>query len=477
MKLPMTFEHFVRLSAIFSCISCGTKQAVALFSLIFVAWGAFAAEQQTNPRVGEVSLVLGKAYIQSPQQDWRRIEVGSTVRVSDQIVTGNNGHVHIRFVDQALVSVRPTSELQVVRYDYDAMRPDQSTVKFNLVEGSARSISGDAARSARQRFRLNTPIAAIGVRGTDFVVSATTESVRALVNEGTIVMAPYSEQCNVDAFGPCADNAIELSGDSLQILELNAGSTSQAPSTLERNPGLLRRGAQLAEATDSENGAESDGEDRADNSEVYQEGVTSVQVRADAERVAVAGSPKEPEPISDYTPASPVLEASLNAGQLVWGRWSWAEDLGDLERITVSSAVASEGRDITIANDSYGLFRDSSTDRVQPGLGVVGFNLNSAQAFYSSESGIVAMQVKGGTLNIDFDRSRFATSLSLEHEATGLIGLSAMGRIYSGGYFYDRSATQNVVGAVSIDGKEAGYFFDKQLESGGIQGLTLWGSQ
>jgi hypothetical protein len=34
-----------------------------------------------------------------------------------------------------------------------------------------------------------------------------------------------------------------------------------------------------------------------------------------------------------------------------------------------------------------------------------------------------------------------------------------------------------MAGAVSLDGKEAGYFFEKQLQSGAIHGLTLWGGR
>jgi hypothetical protein len=108
---------------------------------------------------------------------------------------------------------------------------------------------------------------------------------------------------------------------------------------------------------------------------------------------------------------------------------------------------------------------------------VVGFALSSAQAFYNSDSGVVAMQVNGGTLDIDFNENTFATELNLNHLSTGTIDFTAMGNIYSGGFFYDRSASQNVFGAVSIDGQEAGYYFDRQLKNGGIQGLTLWDAQ
>jgi hypothetical protein len=99
---------------------------------------------------------------------------------------------------------------RIERYEFNRKNPQKSAVKFNLSEGVARSISGEAAKSARQRFRLNTPVAAIGVRGTDFVVSASSVSTRALVNEGSIVMAPFSSLCTSEALGPCSQNAVEL---------------------------------------------------------------------------------------------------------------------------------------------------------------------------------------------------------------------------------------------------------------------------
>ena len=180
------------------------------------------AIQASARSVGEVSLVLGRAYL---ERDEARvlIEAGAKVHVGDRVFTEAGGHVHVRFVDDALVSVRPSSTLDVVRYDYDASKPENSAVKFELSEGVARAISGEAAKSARERFRMNTPIAAIGVRGTDFVVSANSRSTRALVNEGAIVMAPYSSECSSEALGPCAVDAVELSQNSLQVLELGSG--------------------------------------------------------------------------------------------------------------------------------------------------------------------------------------------------------------------------------------------------------------
>ncbi len=450
-----------------------------------------AQNQLDSSLVGQVSLVLGKAYLESAGGRKKPIIPGTQVRATDRIHTESNGHVHIRFIDQALVSVRPDSRLEIVLYDYNAEQPQLSTIKLSLEEGVTRSISGKGARAARERFRMNTPIAAIGVRGTDFVVSASDAGVRALVNEGAIVLAPYSADCKMDAFGPCAFNAIELSDSSLQIIELDGSSTSPRlmPAPHEREPGMMRDEVERALA-----GGERKANSEEDNGTgIYQESITLKRVSAEMANVSPpASNPVKPTPpavvipdpalpspepqpplVSDFTPPAPVMTAALTERQLVWGRW--ADGQVDQERITLTYLEARQGRDITVGNDDYMLFRtENGSKQIQAGLGTVGFNLDSAQAFYHSDSGVVSMAVNRGSLSIDFDKSSFATSLDMSHSATGAINFSASGRLFSGGYFHTRSDTERMAGAVSLDGSEAGYFFEKQLQNGNIQGVTLW---
>jgi predicted house-cleaning NTP pyrophosphatase (Maf/HAM1 superfamily) len=109
---------------------------------------------------------------------------------------------------------------------------------------------------------------------------------------------------------------------------------------------------------------------------------------------------------------------------------------------------------------------------------VLSFALDSAQAFYHSGSGVVAMQVNSGALNINFNERSFATQLGLSHIATGDIAFSAAGRISEAGYFFENTDLQTMAGAISVTGSEAGYFFEKQLGAGNsVQGLTLWDAQ
>jgi len=334
----MINQHLIKLAK--NARFIGVKAVLASAGLILAllatpTFGLETPEQQqvvteSAALVGTVSLVLGRATIESGSGNLSRaVERGSQVRVHDQIVTSTNGHVHIRFVDDALLSVRPDSRLEITRYDYDPARPALSTVKFDLIEGITRAISGEAAKSARQRFRLNTPIAAIGVRGTDFTVSAKAGSTRALVNEGSIVLAPFSADCRADDFGPCGANSIELSSETMEVIELDSSTPLPrlVPATDEQNLAAMRTGVQQAilssQAAEEASSTEANGV-RADELSAVLVADNAAKDLADAASLADAAIllPSQPE----FTPEQVIEITDVADRQLIWGalcqRWA-----------------------------------------------------------------------------------------------------------------------------------------------------------
>jgi len=85
--------------------------------------------------------------------------------------------------------------------------------------------------------------------------------------------------------------------------------------------------------------------------------------------------------------------------------------------------------------------------------------------------------VAGGNLELDFVDRAFATELNLDHASTGAIDFMANGAIADGGYLLLKEDSKILSGAVATDGTEAGYFFEQQLDTGRIQGISLWGAQ
>ena len=110
-------------------------------SLLGVATSLVAAQNPPD-LVGEVTLLIGQAQVIGTDDVVRPVERGLAVRTGDRIETQAGGHVHIRFVDGARVSVRPASRLQIESYSYSAQEPQRSAIKFRLDEGVIRSITG-----------------------------------------------------------------------------------------------------------------------------------------------------------------------------------------------------------------------------------------------------------------------------------------------------------------------------------------------
>lgn len=141
--------------------------------------------------VARVSMTVGDAQRIGASGQATPLSLGTEVAEQDRIITGKDAMVILIFSDQARVALRPDSELLIRRYKVDPKGID-TQLQLELLRGTLRQISGHGAHKQPERYRLNTPIAAIGVRGTDFLAKAGQSGIEAYVHEGAIVVAPLA---------------------------------------------------------------------------------------------------------------------------------------------------------------------------------------------------------------------------------------------------------------------------------------------
>jgi hypothetical protein len=436
--------------------------------------------------IGRITLTLGKADIFRADGQRRSARAGGSIWVGDRVETAAGGHVHIRFVDEALVSVRPNSRLVVEDYHYNPAQVHQSLVRFRLDQGVARAISGAAAEGARERFRLNTPLVAIGVRGTDFVVRADAQQAQAQVNQGAIVMAPLTApECQAQATGPCGGSAAQwLSAADMPGMLMQYRNYFAQPQLLAQDMPPRDADVQLASHTRSAHSLSPSpvsatttvtASAQASLTPGSQQEVQTVLAQDTVQQLNVAlARPTPPHPTVTPPPTVPPAPAAL-----AWGRWAHAGQ-GDTHQHDISQLreLASQGRSVTVGNNFYALYRQSDTPSVLgPALGRFDMALQGAQAqFYPGGAAPAqAAQVLGGQLTLDFGAQNFATQLQLSSQATGAQTLQAAGSLNHEGIFIQRQPGLNVGGAVALDGKTAGYFFEQAFGTGNLSGITLWG--
>lgn len=440
--------------------------AVASAAALLAVSGALASEAV----VGEVSLLIGSARVVHKNGSSEALRRGSRIAVGDRVETTANGHVHVRFIDNASVSVRPESVLEVQAYRFDANNPQSNEVRLNVEQGMSRSISGHATEYDKNRFRLNTPLAAIGVRGTDFLVQATDTGVRASVADGAIVVGALGVGCSANGLGPCSGaRTSELSaGMGRLMVEVRRG---EEVARLVPLAGTLLAAA--AAGSEERLSAQRAAESAARSGGMVAAELTyhNINDRAAADVLTIAQA------------SLPDLNSAPDSkAQLVWGRYSPRIPVND--SVSIPFALARVGRDYTVGDGDYTLLR--KTDPANPeGLlqtteAKASFQLSRGQATYEVAGKAEAASIDGGTLTLDFARRTFATALALSSgpkDAPIKAELRVAGDVLANGTFgaKDLDATQKLSGAVSLDGKEAGYMFERTIGGGLFKGKTLWG--
>ena len=145
-----------------SLMHCRT--AVVLVLLCGWAFAASAAD------IGQVKTAKGQVTIER-QGTTLPATVGARLQVADTVKTGADGSVGITMDDDSLLSAGPNSALSLDRYTFDSTT-NQGRLDTSLNKGTLSVISGRIAKQSPDAMTVRTPTAILGVRGTEFVVSA-----------------------------------------------------------------------------------------------------------------------------------------------------------------------------------------------------------------------------------------------------------------------------------------------------------------
>lgn len=438
----------------------------AVFAVCGLA--GLAAAQSAPPIVGEATLVIGVARVFGGDGATRAVERGTAIRVGDRVETEAGGHVHFRFVDGGRLSIRPSSRLQIESYNHSSQEPALTAIKFRLDEGVVRSITGAWGEGARDRFRLNTPVAAIGVKGTDFVVKSEPEKTSASVYTGAIVLSPLTPSC-VATLGPCQSGREKLLSDDMKGQMLELGRQQSSPQLVPLVD-LLAQGRRMA-PSETMRAEKAGAPDPARQELVSGDKAVVTEVRS-ADVVAAGSVPPPVIPPPVITP--PVLTPPV-VTQLVWGRWLWTPE-GD--GLSSSFQEASKGRHGTIGSASFGLFRSApdANALMQTSEASANFRLSGGSGLLLAPyRPTETVLVESGSLNVDFSRATFATQLNVSNPSIGANTLQASGIVQPNGHMLGQGGNAYVAGALSLDAKEAGYFFEKAFPAGHLSGITLWG--
>lgn len=384
--------------------------------------------------------------------------LGQAVGEGQMLVTGQDGYLYLETLDKGFFILRPNSTGQIVTYQVDTVNPDNTRIKLELKNGVARHISGDAVKAARHHFRFNTPVAAVGVRGTDFTIFANQDTTRITVLSGGVVASPLTDACTAAGYGPCGGPASrELFANQTRLmLQINRGQL----------PLLLQGSDQAPDLT---------APPRTDEPTGHKTTHRAPATGSSGSITAGLGDNLDPlksdrlNQLVTQSPAKPLL---------IWGRWQALLD----QPIEVDVAALQATHQIVATNAYYALMRNTSKTWQPPVQASMGFSLQQSQAAITDDISrkVTPAQIENGQLQVDFAKSSFFTRFDLVSPGER-VSLQNKGEVTPdgrllGGLQFLRPNNMSVTGALAADNTAAAYLFQARLDDQRVaSGITSWG--
>ncbi len=145
------------------------RASPAALMILFSSLLLSAAGQAAEP-LGAIKFTRGIVTIESISGETRRAETDDDLMQNELIETGADGVAVIQLIDDSRMTLRPNSEFRVELMNTADAGNDssQQSAVLNLLRGGLRLVTGLISKANPAGYRLNTPVATIGIRGTEF---------------------------------------------------------------------------------------------------------------------------------------------------------------------------------------------------------------------------------------------------------------------------------------------------------------------
>ena len=206
---------------------------------LVVALTAFPVQAQT--RVGEAAVVKNEV-VRVAASATSQINVGDGLLRDEVVRTGVDSATRLVMADSTNLSLGPSATIKLDRTVFDDEHHYRD-VAIKLTSGAFRFVTGHSEKAA---YKITTPLATIGVRGTILDVLSQRGKSTIKLQEGAATVCTVSFQC-VELTQPGDTAVITSTGDKVTIVKANNVPWSFA-SNCGGTPGLCST-TQYADAT------------------------------------------------------------------------------------------------------------------------------------------------------------------------------------------------------------------------------------
>jgi hypothetical protein len=181
---------------------------LAILLVLAPPLAACAAEEDTA-RVGFVNKVENEAQVASASGASTTAVVGAPVHMKDELRTGATGRMQVTFRDNTVLTLGENASVMIDRYVYDPDKGIGETV-LQATKGAFRFATGRIKELKEKTIAISTPVADIGVRGTEFWGGPIDAKYGVLLLEGEVTVSNQAGSVTLSAPGQGTDIASPL---------------------------------------------------------------------------------------------------------------------------------------------------------------------------------------------------------------------------------------------------------------------------
>ncbi|MBL4623183.1 MAG: FecR domain-containing protein [Immundisolibacteraceae bacterium] len=121
----------------------------------------------TDGSAGRVVYSKGRSTAAGLGGNVRELNKGAKLFEGDTLNTGPGSYLRVRYSDGGTMLLRPRTRLQLQEYTHTG---DEGIDRnfMRLVKGGFRTVTGAIGRNKKDAYLVSTPVATIGIRGTDY---------------------------------------------------------------------------------------------------------------------------------------------------------------------------------------------------------------------------------------------------------------------------------------------------------------------
>jgi len=160
-----------------------TRQAMflATISAAFPVTGYCAA--------GRVDFAFGNVESVTSTGSRHPLSKGAEINTGETISTAAGARAQVRFADGGFISLQPNTQFRVDEFNYKNKTDGEEKGFFSLLKGGFRAITGAIGHVNKNTYRVKTPAATLGIRGTGYNMALRDDGLFVNVGEGAISLS------------------------------------------------------------------------------------------------------------------------------------------------------------------------------------------------------------------------------------------------------------------------------------------------